>query len=569
LEPDGQLTSAPAAEPAAPPGAPNADPAPELEALRQRTATLEQDLEQLRAELTAATAQRDELAVQVHSKEEELTRQQEQNQDVLLQLAQARQEAERAGATGKREDLVLQLQKQEEELAREREQNKDTLLQLAQARQEAIEAAELLRNHEAGRSEYDGVHQQLAALQERVARAGELEAELNTARAEIARLESERTETEAASRRQSEQAVKDLADARSECARLQSHAEQMRGHLETHTAARGHLDQQLEAVRKESQDTWRRIKALSQEVDAARSEKAHAEERWQNESAAAKEHKAQVQSLERRLDELTGELEGARAASAQALSEARGAWDSELSTHRSQWDEVRQKLAAEAEERLREARSASTQALSEARGTWDSELSTHRSQWEEDRQKLTAEAEERLREEQTRTAALHGEIEQARRQTTQLQEERDTVVQQLRKRLATHDHLAVDLQKIREKRDADVRALERTTSHIAALQAECVKSRQGEAEARSRWQALEAELRSVRNKHSEAERCLSEARSAVDKQATSDQEGYEQHLALLREAFELERQKLDARLKRQKEEIEALKSTLEMIGIVV
>jgi hypothetical protein len=96
-----------------------------------------------------------------------------------------------------------------------------------------------------------------------------------------------------------------------------------------------------------------------------------------------------------------------------------------------------------------------------------------------------------------------------------------------------------------------------------------VKSRQGEAEARSRWQALEAELRSVRNKHSEAERCLSEARSAVDKQATTDHEGYEQHLALLREAFELERQKLDGKLRRQKDEIAALKNTLEMIGIVV
>jgi hypothetical protein len=209
------------------------------------------------------------------------------------------------------------------------------------------------------------------------------------------------------------------------------------------------------------------------------------------------------------------------------------------------------------------------QALSEARGAWDAELSTHRSQWEEHRQKLTTEAEEQLRAEQSRSAALLREVEEARRQAAELQSDRDLIVRQLRKRLAIHDQVAVDLQRIREKRDSDVRALQRTTARISSLQAECVKSRQGEAEARGRWQALEAELRSVRNKHAEAERCLSEARSTADKQSTTEHEEYEQHLVLLREAFELERQKLDGKLKRQKDEIAALKNTLEMIGIVV
>ena len=216
LQPDGQLVTAPAAPPAASPSSPSVDLAPELEAHRQRTAALEQDLDKVRAELAAAMTQREDLVLQLQKKHEELTREREQSQGAL-QVAQARQEAELTAATTQRVDLALQLQKKEEELARVQEESKDTLLQLAQARQEAVQATEQLREQEAARSESDGMQQQLKSLQEKVARAGTLEQELTSARAEIARLGAEREEIEAASRRRGEEAVNELAAARSEC----------------------------------------------------------------------------------------------------------------------------------------------------------------------------------------------------------------------------------------------------------------------------------------------------------------------------------------------------------------
>jgi chromosome segregation ATPase len=520
---------------AAPPVPAPPDLTPELEAARQRAATLEQDLETARAELATATGRVNELTDQLASPPTVAP------VDLAPELDAARQRAaalesdiekarsELAAATARDRRVSEQLQHKEADLGQQREQLKDALLQLAESRQEGVRAEEVLRERDAARSECDAAQRQVESLQVQVARAAELEKELTSARQEIARLESERQEIETSVRFREEETTRELVSARAQCARLSSElggeVEELRGRLDAHATARSELDQHLTAARSEGEGARTQLEALRQELEAERAERSRTEERAQAELAAAEESRARVRTLESALEGVRRELEENRLASTQVLFEARGAWHAELDGRQSEWEAARQKLATEAEERLRE--------------------------------------------QQARVAELERAVEALRRQITDVRQERDVIVQQLRKRLSTHDRVTVDLQRTREKREADARTLRRSVAWIASLQAECAKSRQGEVMAQVRWQELEAELRSIQSKFAETERCLAEARAAASKDDASEQENYEQHLAFLRDANDEERKKLEDKLKQQRDEIKALKATLEMVGIVV
>jgi len=118
---------------------------------------------------------------------------------------------------------------------------------------------------------------------------------------------------------------------------------------------------------------------------------------------------------------------------------------------------------------------------------------------------------------------------------------------------------AQELARVLEKRTRELQ--EYRLARITFLEADCAKSLKDEAEARNRREACEAELRCLRGEHSEAECYPGGSQTAV-------QNGCEPHGSFVQEEFAQERHQLNDRLLRQTIEIESLKRTLEMIGIL-
>jgi chromosome segregation ATPase len=263
----------------------------------------------------------------------------------------------------------------------------------------------------AARSDASRIQRYCESLQEKASRAGTLERELAAARTELGRLESGRRQAEVAAARQLEDASRELADSRSECARHERETEQLRGQLQALAATQEDLVQALAASRRQNEEDRLSNEVLRQRLDVEGAERTRAEERFRGQAAMTEESRRRVRALARDLEQRTRELRDYR--------------------------------------------------------------------------------------------------------------------------------------------------LER----IAFLEAECAKSRQDEAEARNRREASEAELRSVRDKYSEAQSFLEQSQAAA-------QEGCEPQPPVMRESFAQGRDEINDRLIRQSVEIESLKKTLEMIGIL-
>jgi chromosome segregation ATPase len=98
-------------------------------------------------------------------------------------------------------------------------------------------------------------------------------------------------------------------------------------------------------------------------------------------------------------------------------------------------------------------------------------------------------------------------------------------------------------------------------ARIAALQAASARNRQDEAEARNRWEKLEAELQSVEKESAGAEKCQLVSQAPLDDR--DGQQSFESRW------FVKDPCQTTDQLTRQRAEIADLKKTLEEIGIII
>jgi hypothetical protein len=153
-------------------------------------------------------------------------------------------------------------------------------------------------------------------------------------------------------------------------------------------------------------------------------------------------------------------------------------------------------------------------------------------------------------------------IEALRQELDVERTERRRAEERLRGQTATaeeHMRRTQSLARLLEERARDLQ--ESRLARIASLQAGCAKSHQEEAEARNCREAAEAELRLLQNQ-------LAEAESYSGDSLRTEQNGWEPQASFERETFPPEPRHLSDQLTRQREEIEALKKTLEQIGIL-
>ncbi len=604
---------------ATPPASPDATQAAEKEALGERLTALEAELAKVRNELTAVTAERESSVRYLQQARDELARERERATDLQSRLEHAsqtngdtvrqQQEAEAIRAqrdemtsevnalrerVGTLERLEVELKTARAEVARfeaERQsagqRNDSAAAELVSARADndrlsgevqqlrdklsqseadlgKLESELANRQRELGemRQQAEMHHQGLSNERKRRA---EAEEQANAARqeaekhrsatttaeqsltAERAKWQSEQDAAATAARQEREAVERDLAAVRAERDGLAAEQRQLQDQIAGEVKTREQLDRDLADLRKEIDAARGEITTLSQERDAEAAERKAAAERHRAAEADAETLRSRVGALEQSLADALRQHDETRTITAKTLEDERNAWHGEKTELTSRWEEQHQAVKADAERQRQE------------------DIARHASEREQLANQLK-EAHTRFEDDCT---ALRRELAEAERQTAGLRQERDELTQKLAVLEENLCSLRADFERTRGERESEALDREVLAAKLTPLQSECEELRQLELSGRRRVAALEEELQAARGRVEDAELRLADVLAGEHERMLAEMDGRDRLVASTRQEFEEERGRLNAELARSRDELAALKSTLQMMGIML
>jgi chromosome segregation ATPase len=363
---------------------------------------------------------------------------------------------------------------------------------------------------------------QLEQVRKQEGRSPALEHELDDLRIERDALKIELAEVKATASRVTGLEA-ELTAARAEADRLRGDAgerersretiEELQHKLAADSEVRARLEQRAATLESELCEARRVAGADREERDA--------------EAAKVRELQSQIENLEQRLSTLDLEHEESRLDSTRAFREARDQWHQERANDKTQWQMENQ---------------GSLQSL-------ERELQDMRNKFEEER------------------AALSFQVEAALCQAKRLTLEQESLAEQMQVKERERAQIAMELESVRSDRDLHMSTREELSSHLAKAQTEMEALRQNEENLRVRSAELIDELSVARENFAALERQLVESRVHAPVQSSPPMNGNGTPAA--ETAPEPDTHELREELSRQRDEIEALKNTLQLMGIIL